>query len=284
MVTIFAAAAMMSACSSTAGEGVQPLPSLTPGPVDSPAETTGNAAVDLAARAALAKDQHYIAVYEWDGADDAGEVTVTRAEDGSWRVDVPGGAHGGEIDVSIVWTKLGYFQCELAKRKECVSVAEPAGSVPAEHDPLVQRPFTDWLDILLDRRNPLAVTFADPPKSGDSDSQCFLLERNSVSVAAPIPQTSYCLRDDGTITWVKSSFGSLKLVGELMPAPEQTKLPGDVADTKPLPTSPPPTKSPSPSPSKTPDDDLAWMKVPLPRKVAPCHRAMPSRPSRSIRC
>ncbi|HIW62876.1 MAG TPA: hypothetical protein H9881_10510 [Candidatus Stackebrandtia excrementipullorum] len=256
-MTVFTVAALVSACSSTAGDGVQPLPSLTPGPVESSAATTGNAAVDLTARAALAKDQRYMAVYEWV-KDDEAEVTVSRAEDGSWRVDVPGGAHGGKKDVSIVWTKLGHFQCELGERKKCVNVAEPDGRLPAEHDPLVQHPFTDWLDVLLDRRNPFSVTAAEAPESVD-DSRCFLIERNSVSVDVPIPQTTYCLRDDGTITWVASSFGSMRLVGDVMPAPERTKLPGDVVDDKPLPTSPPPTKSPSPSPSKTPDDDdLAW--------------------------
>lgn len=194
-----------------------------------------------------------MAVYEWSTPKNTTEITVTRALDGSWRVDVPGGAHGGKVDISIVWTKLGYFQCEPVKRKECVNIAEPDDRIPAEQDPLVQHPFTDWLDILLDRRNPLSVTFADT--ADDDDGRCFLLERNSVSVDAPIPETGYCLRDDGTITSVTSSFGDLTLVGELMPAPERAQLPGEITDTEPLSTSPPPTKSPSPSPSKTPKDD-----------------------------
>ncbi|TQL76880.1 hypothetical protein FB566_2422 [Stackebrandtia endophytica] len=252
-----AVAVVVSGCSGTAGDGVQPIPSLAPEPVNSAATDTGNPGVDLASRAALAKDQHYMAVYEWraDEADPV-EVTVTHAEDGSWRVDVPGGAHGGKVDVTIVWTKLGFFQCELVKRDECFQLAGPDQQIPEANDPLVQHPFTDWLDTLLDRRNPLSIAFTDPPKGGDDESQCYSLERNSVSVEAPIPPSHICLRNDGTITWVTSSFGSLKLIGDVMPPPEQTILPGDVSDGAPLKTSPPPTKSPSPSPSDSPSPSV----------------------------
>jgi hypothetical protein len=69
----------------------------------------------LAALAAAAQDRHVAAQYTLstgEGPDRA--VAVTRATDGTWRVDIPGGALGGTADVSIARTGDGLFQCALA--------------------------------------------------------------------------------------------------------------------------------------------------------------------------
>ncbi|HEY1177482.1 MAG TPA: hypothetical protein VGF17_15095, partial [Phytomonospora sp.] len=103
---LFSVALLLSGCGSGA-EAPRPDASSS-----GPAWSRPRAA--LTSVVALSKDRKYTASYLW--SDDSGErtVTVLMAEDGTWRVDVPGGALGGGADVSILWTAQGYFQCVLA--------------------------------------------------------------------------------------------------------------------------------------------------------------------------
>ena len=107
-----------------------------PGPVDPPpappAATDRRARRDrLAALAAAAEDRHLVAQYTLSGADRVSRtVSVTEATDGSWRVDIPGGALGGLADVAVAQTRDGVFQCSLqsAQRPDpaaCVRVGRP---------------------------------------------------------------------------------------------------------------------------------------------------------------
>ncbi|CAM3348116.1 hypothetical protein STSO111631_15375 [Stackebrandtia soli] len=211
--------------------------------------------------AAVAKDRHYIAAYEFTRSRETVIVTASLATDGSWRFDVPGGALGGKQDISIVQNRQGTFQCVLDKTNACARVAKPEQDVPRRFDPLVQHPFTDWIDVLLSRTAPLSIAYAEPLVDGDEASRCFSMERNSVTVDAPIPTSTLCLAEDGVITAVDSPWGSLRLSGEVMPPTSRAKLPAVVTDDEPLSTSPPPkpspkpSKTPSPSPSKKPADD-----------------------------
>ncbi|GAA4910024.1 hypothetical protein LX16_2781 [Stackebrandtia albiflava] len=250
----------MSGCTGSATGDSAPPTGPPPAPPDSTATTSADAAAELSGRAATAKDLHYTAAYEWAPARrEAVEITVSVALDGSWRVDVPGGAHGGRRDVTMIGNKRGVFQCELGERRECVAVAAAGEPVPSAADPLVQHPFTDWLDLLLDRRNPFSIAAVDAPEDVDEPGACFSVERNAVTVAAPIPPTVYCLREDGVITWIESSFGTLRLTGPVGEPDERTRLPGDVVDATPLATSPPPKPTPTPDASakssRSPEDD-----------------------------
>jgi hypothetical protein len=120
--------------------------------------------------------------------------------------------------------------------------------VPARFDPRVQHVFTDWLEVLTDRRAALAVSRARqlPGVRG----ACFSVESNSASLAAPLDVGIYCYATDGTLTGARLGFGTLVLTGTPAAAPPAVTLAGPTVDRTPLPmTSPPP---PSPTPSATP--------------------------------
>lgn len=211
---------------------------------------------ELAGRAAAAKDKHFTADYALTRGDqDPVPVSVSIAGDGTWSVAVPGGASGGQADVTIAWNRQGYFQCVQGRRVVCTDIAREDGSIPGRYDPRVQHVFTDWLDILRDRDVPVSVAYTKALPGAGKESSCYSLERNSVAVAVPIPASVYCLRADGTITAVRSDFGTLRLSGEPAAAAANTKLPGDVVDDTPLSTAPPPkptpTKTPKPHKTKT---------------------------------
>ncbi|SCL39807.1 hypothetical protein GA0074692_5492 [Micromonospora pallida] len=141
---------------------------------------------DLAALAAAAQDRHLTARYTLTAEDGSTRtITVISANDGSWRVDVPGWARGGTVDVSLVSTAEGLFQCALpsATRPEpagCVRLGDPDDTIPRRLDPRVQHPFTDWLDVLTDRQAPLAVSVSRP-LSGATGT-CYSVESTSASL------------------------------------------------------------------------------------------------------
>ncbi|MFG1891823.1 hypothetical protein ACGFIR_28615 [Micromonospora sp. NPDC049051] len=229
-------------------------PATRPTPTSAPAPAGLDAARDeLAALAAAAQDRHLVASYTLraPGAPDR-TILVTSANDGSWRVDVPGGALGGSADVSFAATADGLFQCALpsAARPEpaaCVRLGDKDEAVPRRLDPRVQHPFTDWLAVLTDRRAPLAVSPAQPP-SGASGA-CYSVETTSASINAPLDVGIYCYGPDGTPTAVHAAFGTLLLVGTPAPAPATVQLAGPVVDAEPLGTATPdPTGEPSASP------------------------------------
>jgi hypothetical protein len=213
------------------------------------------ARAQLAAHAAAAKDLRYAALYTLttQGRTDR-TVVVTRAGDGGWRVDIPGGALGGTADVSVARTRDGLFQCALPSVENpvtpmCVRVAGRQGQLEAEVDPQVQHVFVDWLEVLTDRRVAIAVSAADalPGVRG----ACFSVESNSASLAVPLDVGIYCYEGRGTLTGARLSFGQLTLAGALAPPPPAITLPGAVIDGPALPIAsppPPPTTSASATP------------------------------------
>ena len=203
----------------------------------------------LAVRAAAAKDLRYVAAYTWSGGGAVRTVTVSVAQDGTWRVDVPGGALGGQANIAIVALGDGRYQCTLPPHLSgCVKVAGPGAALPASVDPRVQNPFHDWLDVLTDRNAALSVLIT--PNLPNVGGTCFSVEPATVSVRRPIEGMTICYADDGVLTAVKAKFGTLVLTGQPGPAPANTVLPGPLAGGSPLSTTaPPPPPPPSASPS-----------------------------------
>ncbi len=238
--------ALLLAC--TAEQPPAPPPT-DPGPVEVAA-----ARDEVAALAAAAQDRHLVAQYVVSRAGQSDRTIVfTSANDGSWRVDVPGGALGGTVDVSLAATADGLFQCTLpsASRSEparCVRLGERDDALPRRLDPRVQHPLTDWLDILTDRRAPLAVAPADPPEG--FTGTCYSVDSTSASLNAPLDVGIYCYDPDGTPTGVRTEAGSLRLAAPPGPAPASVQLAGPVVvDEEPLDTAAPPTPEPSGSSS-----------------------------------
>jgi hypothetical protein len=200
---------------------------------------------DLTRRVAASKDRRFTAAYTWTGAGAQRTVTVTLAADGTWRVDVPGGAQSGRTSVSMVGRAEGVYQCSAGGG--CVRVARAAGTVPAAVDPKVHHPFTDWAAALADPNSALSVANAQalPGVSG----ACFSVEPTTVSIAPPIEPGIFCYGDDGMPTGFKTKFGTLTLAGAPGPAPPTADLAGPVSNGTPLNTSAPPVPSNTARPS-----------------------------------
>ncbi|HZN72669.1 MAG TPA: hypothetical protein VFC00_13455 [Micromonosporaceae bacterium] len=208
----------------------------------------------LAGLAAAAKDRRMIAFYTLTTPGRADRtVAVTLAGDNSWRVDVPGGAHGGAVDITMSAGPDGkVYQCALPSRgwpgNQCVRVGDREHTVPSKVDPRVQHPFTDWLDVLIDRRAALSV--APAAQLGGARGACFSLELTAASLVAPIDAGIYCFDPDGTLTALVAGFGRLTLASAPAPAPPTVPLPGPVVPGAALSTTaPPPPPTPSVSPS-----------------------------------
>jgi hypothetical protein len=191
---------------------------------------------DLARRVATAKDRRFTAAYSWTGAGAQRTITVTLAADGTWRVDVPGGAQNGRTAVSMVGRAEGVYQCSAGGG--CVRVARAAGTVPASVDPKVHHPFTDWAAALADPNAALSVATA--PLLPGVAGACFSVEPTTVSIAPPIEPGIFCYGDDGMPTGFKTKFGTLTLAGAPGPAPPTADLAGPVSNGAPLNTSAPP--------------------------------------------
>jgi hypothetical protein len=232
-VLVVLAAPALVACGS---DGPPPRPPESQAPV---AGAAVEPRADLARRVAAAKDRRFTAAYAWTGAGDRRTVTVTLAADGTWRVDVPGGAQGGRATVSMVGRAEGVYQCSGTG---CVRVARAAGTVPASVDPKVHHPFTDWPTVLADPNAALSVTAAAqlPGTAG----ACFSGEPTTVAIAAPIDPGIFCYADDGMPTGFKILAGTLVLEGAAGAAPPTVELAGAVSNSAPLGTAPP---SPTPS-------------------------------------
>jgi hypothetical protein len=235
---------LLAGCGSA---GAQPAPAASATP-QAPAPP---ARAQLAAVAAAAKDLRAVSFYTLRTAErDDRTVTVIRAGDAGWRVDIPGGALGGTVDVSVVGTPAGLFQCgpRGTDRPEvgCVRVDRLTGGT----DPRVQHVFADWLDVLRDRVAALAVAAAEP--LSDVDEACYAVEPSAASLLSPVDAGIYCFRGDGTLTGARLGFGTLILSDHTPAAPPEIDLPGPVIDAEPLPTAAPPSPSPSASPSASP--------------------------------
>jgi hypothetical protein len=202
------------------------------------------ARVELAARAALAQDYRFAALYTWDVAGQAPRSVVTTvANDGSWRVDIPGGALGGTADVSVVQTPQGVFQCTLPSATNpinaaCVRVADPNKRVPNEYDPKIERVFRQWLGVFTDRQAALSVVPARPLPG--STGSCYSIDGISASLKAPVDVGIYCYADNGLLTAARVNFGTLTLAGVPAPAPQRVDLPGPVVDGPPMGMASPP--------------------------------------------
>lgn len=214
----------------------------------------------LAALAALAVDRRFTAAYTFDVAGwPQRQVTSTTAVDGSWRVDVPGGALGGTADVSIVQIEAGVFQCSLPSAtgtgvSTCVKVADAGERVPRRYDPKVQRLFHDWLDVLTDRQVALAVSAAQPLEG--VSGACYAVDSISASLTAPLDVGIYCYAPDGLLTGARVGFGELRLVGNPAAPPPAVDLPGPVVAGEPMGMAAPPpapaADDPAPPASGTP--------------------------------
>ncbi|HET6483592.1 MAG TPA: hypothetical protein VFG35_26615, partial [Actinoplanes sp.] len=192
-------------------------------------EATSQARGELAARAALAMDKAYAALYSLDdGRGRPRNVVATVGRDGTWRVDVSGGALGGTADVSIVSTAAGVYQCTLGSQANpitptCVQVAKPGKRVPAEYDPKVQHLFRQWLTVFTDRQAGLAVTQVQP--LAGAKGSCFSVDSISASLADPVDVGIYCYADDGVLTAARVDFGAIKIVSQI-DGPATVPLPG----------------------------------------------------------
>jgi hypothetical protein len=242
----------VSACGDSApAEEPQPTASASTPPPDQ------DARVALAARAALAEDHRFSALYTLTTRNAAPRsVLATVANDGSWRVDIPSGALGGTADVSVVQLPAGVFQCAVPSATNpvspsCVRVAATGKKIPRAYDPRVQRVFRQWLPVFTDRQAALSVTAAQPLEG--STGSCFSIDSISASLSAPVDVGIYCYADDGLLTAARVGFGTLTIAGPPAPAPPTISLPGPVTGGEPMgresPSPPPPTVPPVVVPS-----------------------------------
>ncbi len=252
-VTVITAAVAAAGCGAghppVLGDPVRSTPATQP--TDAPGQ--------LAGLAAAAQDHRFVVTYAFTSKDHATRtVLVSLALDGSWRVDVPGGALSGAGDVSMVGNSNGTFQCLLGgdgttlraappivgpsgspspgasappaaavyQAPACVKVAALGSAVPHRYDPVVEHFFTDWLGVLLDRDAPIEVFAASPlPHSTGS---CFSVEPSSASLAPPIDAGVYCFTADGTMTAASTADGTLIINRGSAAAPPTIGLPGPV--------------------------------------------------------
>jgi len=229
--------ALLGGCDSGGSPAVAALPS-TP-----PSATAPEPRAQLTRRVAAAKDKHYVVGYTLTAPKQpARSVMVTIATDGTWRVDIQGGAMSGAANVSIAGRPEGVYQCTNTANAQCVQVAAAGKPLPAELDPQVQDVFTTWLDVLSDRQTGLAVVIVGmlPGASGT----CFEVDPAVTAVAPPVDAGVLCYTDDGILTAAKLPFGTLTIAQQPQPAPPTVVLPGPITSDRPLPVSAPPV-SPS---------------------------------------
>lgn len=240
---------MLAAAACGGGDEAAPQPtpaaSSAPPPAGSP-----DARSDLAAHAALALDRSYAALYSLnDGSGQPRNVVATVGADGTWRVDVAGGALGGTADVSIVSLAAGVYQCTMSSptnpvASACVRVAEPGKRVPKAYDPKVQRLFRQWLPVFTDRQSALAVARVQP--LAGAQGTCFSIDSISASLDAPVDVGIYCYAGDGLLTAARVGFGVLTLVNQVA-GPATVQLPGPETGGQPMGTSAPPPPPVQPS-------------------------------------
>jgi hypothetical protein len=236
----------VGACSDAAGQTPKPSPSLS-----APAATGAtDARAELAGRAAIALDKAYAALYTLDeGSGKQTNVVATIGSDGSWKVDVGGGALGGTADVSLVSTAAGVYQCSISSATNpitptCVKLADAGKRVPKEYDLKVQRLFRQWLSVFADREAAIAVAEVQPLAGAKGD--CFSVDSTAASLEAPVDIGIYCYSRDGELTAARVGFGVLKMVSEST-GPATVQLPGAVVAGPPmsLDSPPPPPAQPS---------------------------------------
>lgn len=252
---VLAAALLMlgglAACGDDATKPAPASSSAAPPPADDDSRS------GLVARAALAQDKSYAALYSLDdGSGAPRDVVATIGADGTWRIDVAKGAFGGTTDESIVSTPAGVYQCTVTTAANpitpaCVKVANPGKPVPKKYDPRVERLFRPALAVFTDRQAAIAVTEVKPLPGAQGD--CYSIDSISASLDAPVDVGIYCYAADGVLTAVRVGFGVLKLVSQV-PGPKTVPLPGSVVSAAPMETAspePPPVPSSSGLPSSS---------------------------------
>jgi hypothetical protein len=251
---VFAAALLVGGVAACGGSGpADPAPSASapPDPTD--------ARVSLAAHAALAQDHKFAALYRFEvPGQPARNVVATVANDGSWRVDVAGGALGGSTDVAIVSQPAGVFQCSLPSATNpinptCVRVADPGKRLPKAYDPRIERVFRQWLKVFTDRLSALSVSTAAP--LAGSSGTCFSIDSISASLKAPIDVGIYCYADDGLLTGARVDFGTLTIASAPVPPPATIDLPGPIVDREPMGLGAPPPDAPNAPADPPPSGD-----------------------------
>jgi hypothetical protein len=226
-------------------------PAATPARSGAPSPVPGDgpdARDDLAARGALALDKPYAGLYSLDDGTGPRDVVATTGVDGTWRVDVSRGVQGGTMDVSIVSTAAGVYQCTVATAANpitpaCTKVADKGKRVPKKYSPRVERLFRPALAVFTDRQSALTVTEV-PPLSG-AKGTCYSVDSISASLDPPVDVGIYCYAGDGVLTAARVGLGVLKLVSQVA-GPPTVPLPGPETDAVPMSTvSPPPALPPS---------------------------------------
>jgi hypothetical protein len=236
--------------------GAEPVPPATTS-ASPAAQPDPDARLGLAASAALAADRSYTAAYTYaPSGQQERSVLATIAADGSWRVDIPGGALGGAADIAIAETAAGLFQCALSSASyaitpSCVRLGDKGDRVPKKYDPKIERVFRQWLPVFTDRQAALSVGTALPLDG--SSGRCYSVDSISASLSAPVDVGIYCYADDGMLTAARVTFGTITLSGAPAAGPATIDLPGPVTGGEPLgldaPPAPPAPSAPVPSPS-----------------------------------
>jgi hypothetical protein len=222
----------------------------TPASAGAPTSTAAEPRARLAARVAAAKDRRYVVGYTLTSPGKAARaVLVTIATDGTWRIDIQGGALGGAVDITIAGRPEGQYQCTVAALASCVKIAAAGKKLPPDVDPRVHYPFTGWLDVLVDRQVPLSVAASDPLPG--AAGTCFAVDPAVTALQPPIDPGIFCYTDDGMLTAARLPFGTLAVVGQPSPAPPTVVLPGPVTGGAPLPMQAPPPASSAPGASVT---------------------------------
>jgi hypothetical protein len=245
-------AGVAAACGGPAPTPAPPGSAVTTSPPPDPDDQARSA---LAARAALATDRRFAALYHFHapGAPER-NVVATVATDGSWRVDIAGGALGGTADVSVVSNADGVYQCSLPSVTNpispgCVRVADAGKRIPRAYDPEVQRLFRSWLGAFTDRQSALAVTPAALLPGAGPGASCFAVDSISASLNPPVDVGIYCYADDGLLTAAKVDFGLLTIASTPVAPPAAVQLPGPVGTGPALGMASPPPSDPVAPPS-----------------------------------
>ncbi|GAA2643865.1 hypothetical protein [Paractinoplanes durhamensis] len=223
-------AALLLGCLAACGGSPEAAPTTSASATPTGDDTAPQARVDLAAKAALAQDKAYAALYTLDDDGDGRQhnVVATIAADGTWRVDVSDAMLGSTTDVSIVSTAAGLYQCTVASASNpvipsCVKVAAAGKRVPKDNSPQVERLFRQWLPVFRDRQAALSVTEVQP-LSG-AQGTCYSIDSIAASIKAPVDIGIYCYAADGVLTAARVGFGVLKLVSQVA-GPKTVPLPG----------------------------------------------------------
>jgi hypothetical protein len=244
-----ASAAALLTLAVTAGCGGAPDPRPTTSARTAEGNTTPDSRADLIARATLAQDKAYAALYTLteDGNGRRHNVVAAVGADGTWRVDVSHAMLGETTDVSIVSTAAGVFQCTVSSPSNpttpsCVRVADPGKRVAKDYSPQVERLFRLWLPVLTDRQSALSVAEVNPLDG--ARGTCFSIDSIAASIKAPVDIGIYCYAQDGVLTAARVDFGELKLVSQVA-GPATVPLPGPLGPGPAMTTDSPPPVVPS---------------------------------------